>query len=109
MVFNGYTMNKHQNAKNNFTISFNDVNVQKALVKDAVSRFVPSKYNYAFQSSIHCHINSALSTATWLKKFWFVYLFKLPLLKLSKNLFKDGWWKYRWINAPNLSHQVEFN
>jgi hypothetical protein len=37
-AFNGYTMNKYQDAKKQ-EISFNDVKVQKALAKDAV-RFI---------------------------------------------------------------------
>lgn len=36
-TFNGYIMNKQQNANAGNTINFNDAKVQKALSKDAVS------------------------------------------------------------------------
>jgi hypothetical protein len=35
-AFNGYSMNKHQDAKADFAISFKTDKVQKALAKDAV-------------------------------------------------------------------------
>jgi len=62
MAFNGYTMNKYQDPSKNFAIAFNDVKVQKALAKDAVSSFFLSKKKkklYFKKSWYHCAVRIA--------------------------------------------------